>query len=47
MVRGAAAFLTPDQMETLKWLVAQDLEQRQQQWAQQRKVLGIKNGTQN
>jgi len=47
VVRGAAAFLTPDQMETLKWLVAQDLEQRQQQWAQQRKVLGIKNGTQN
>lgn len=47
VVRGAAEFLTPAQMETFKWLVAQDLEQRQQQWAQQRKALGIKNGAQN
>jgi hypothetical protein len=47
VVRGAAEFLTPAQMETLKGLVALDLAQRQQQWAQQRKALGIKNGAQN
>jgi hypothetical protein len=47
VVRGAAEFLTPPQMETLKGLVALDLAQRQQQWAQQRKALGIKNGPQN
>lgn len=42
VVRGAAEFLTPAQMETLKGLVALDLDQRQKQWAQQRKALGIK-----
>jgi hypothetical protein len=47
VVRGAAEFLTPAQMETLKGLIALDLAQRQQQWAQQRKALGIKNGAQN
>ena len=47
VVRGAAEFLTPAQMETLKGLVALDLAQRQKQWAQQRKALGIKNTAQN
>jgi hypothetical protein len=42
VVRGAAEFLTPAQVETLKGLVALDLAQRQEQWAQQRKALGIK-----
>jgi hypothetical protein len=42
VVRGAAEFLTPAQMETLKGLVALDLAQRQEQWAEQRKALGIK-----
>jgi hypothetical protein len=44
VVRGAAEFLTPAQMETLKGLVALDLAQRQGQRAQQCKALGIKNG---
>jgi hypothetical protein len=47
VVRGAAEFLTPAQLETLKGLVALDLAQRQQQRAQQAKALGIKNGAQN
>ena len=47
MVRGAAEFLTPAQMETLKGLVALDLAQRQEQRARQCKALGIKNGPQN
>ncbi len=47
VVRGAAEFLTPAQMETLKGLVALDLAQRQQQRAQQSRALGIKNGAQN
>ena len=47
VVRGAAEFLTPAQMETLKGLVALDLAQRQEQRAQQCKALGIKNGGQN
>jgi len=47
VVRGAAEFLTPAQMETLKGLVALDLAQRQEQRAQQAKALGIKNGAQN
>ena len=47
VVRGAAEFLTPAQMETLKGLVALDLAQRQEQRAQQCKALGIKNGAQN
>jgi hypothetical protein len=47
VVRGAAEFLTPAQMETLKGLVALDLAQREEQRAQQRKALGIKNGAQN
>ena len=42
VVQGASQFLTPAQIETLKGLVALDLAQRQQQWAQQRKALGIK-----
>ena len=47
VVQGAAEFLTPAQMETLKGLVALDLAQRQEQRAQQCKALGIKNGAQN
>jgi hypothetical protein len=47
VVRGAAEFLTPAQMETLKGLVALDLVQRQEQRAQQCQALGIKNGAQN
>ena len=47
VLRGAAEFLTPAQMETLNGLVALDLAQRQKQWAQQRNALGIKNGAQN
>jgi len=47
VVRGAADFLSPAQMETLKGLVALDLAQRQQQRAQQCKALGIKNSAQN
>lgn len=47
VVRGAAEFLTPSQTETLKALVDLDLAQRQQQWMQQRKALGIKDGTGN
>ncbi len=47
VVRGAAEFLTPAQTETLKGLVALNLEQMQQQRAQRSKALGIKNGAQN
>jgi hypothetical protein len=47
VVQGAAAFLTPTQMETLKGLVALNLKQWQEQRARQCKVLGIKNGAQN
>ena len=47
VLRGAAEFLTPAQMERFKGLVALDLAQRQQQRAQQCKALGIKNGTPN
>ena len=47
VVRGAAEFLTPAQMETLKGLVALDLAQRQEQRARQCQALGIKNGAQN
>ncbi len=46
VVQGASQFLSPAQLETLKGLVALDLAQRQQQWAQQRKALGIKDGAQ-
>ena len=42
VVRGAAEFLTPAQMETLKALVAINLQHMQQQRAQQAKALGIK-----
>jgi predicted secreted acid phosphatase len=47
VVRGATEFLTPAQMETLKGLVALNLEQWQEQRAQRCKALGIKNGAQN
>jgi hypothetical protein len=47
VVRGAAEFLTPVQIETLKVLVALNLEQLQQQRARRAKALGIKNGGQN
>jgi len=47
VVRGAAEFLTPAQTETLKGLVALNLEQWQAQRAQRGKALGIKNGAQN
>ena len=47
VVRGAAEFLSPAQMETFKGLVELDLAQRQAQRAQQCKALGIKNGAQN
>ena len=47
VVQGASEFLSPTQVETLKGLVALDLAQRQKQRAQQCKVLGIQNGTQN
>ena len=47
VVRGAAEFLTPAQMETLKGLVSLNLEQSQARWAQRCKALGIKNGAQN
>jgi hypothetical protein len=47
ILQAAAGFLSPAQLETLKGLVALDLAQRQEQWAQQRKALGIKNGAQN
>jgi hypothetical protein len=47
VVRGAAEFLTPAQMETLKGLVTLNLEQSQAQRAQRCKALGIKNGAQN
>ena len=43
VVQGASQFLSPAQMETLKGLVVLDLTQRQQQFVQQRKALGIKN----
>lgn len=43
VVRGAAEFLSPAQLETLKGLVALDLEQRQDQRAQRAKALGINN----
>ena len=47
VVRGAAEFLTPAQMEALKGLVALNLEQMQAQRTQRAKALGIKNGAQN
>jgi len=43
VVRGAAEFLTPAQLETLKGLVALDLAQRQAQREQQSQALGIKS----
>ncbi len=43
VVQGAAEFLTPAQTETLKGLVALNLDQMQAQRAQRAKALGIKN----
>ena len=42
VLRGAAAFLTPAQLEALRLLGAQDLAERQRQMAARRASLGIK-----
>jgi hypothetical protein len=47
VMRGAAEFLSPSQLETFKELAALNLKQMQDQRTQQIKALGIQNGAQN